>query len=171
MISMIVWEVLSLFGNIWVWIILTLASIVFFFLLTGEKREYIVFFLKRILPSVFLARFFTEILKQVFRIERPCLGLNFCPSTYSFPSGHASVIFAAVTAIILKKKDKRLAAFLLIFASLVDLSRLMLNVHRIEDVIIGSFIGMISALSVEKVFQKWGSRDLNPGHRLPKPRS
>ena len=167
---MTIWQILSLFGDTRIWLLATIFAIILYWVMK-KKRKYTGFFLKKIFPSVFLARFFVEILKQTFRIPRPCVGLEYCPSDFSFPSGHAGVIFAVATMLILKKKDERFNAFFLIFASLVDLSRLMLRVHRIEDVIVGSIIGIISAVLVQKIYKKWGSRDLNPGHRLPKPGS
>lgn len=162
MISMSIWQILSLFGDTRVWVSTTIIVFILYWLMK-KKRKYTGFFLKKIFPSVLLARFFVEIFKKTFRIPRPCVGLEFCPLDFSFPSGHAGVIFAVTTMIILKKKDERLAAFFLVFASLVDLSRLMLRVHRVEDVIVGSIIGIISAVLVQKIYEKMGKPGFEPG--------
>ena len=148
------WRIMTIFGSLEVWIGITVVSFIIF-LITKKWRKKFAWFVLTVLPSVFLSRFITEIFKNYFKITRPCSTFPFCPSTYSFPSGHATVIFAAVTSLSLHYKDKRLGFLLYIFSGLVALSRLMLGVHRIEDVVIGSIIGIITGFLVQKVYYNY----------------
>jgi len=146
-----IWEILSIFGDLKFWIVVS----VIFLISALLKKKKLASLLLMILLSVILARSIVEILKQIFKISRPCIGLDFCSLDYSFPSGHASVIFAAVTALILQKKDWRYSILLLFFASLVSLSRIMLELHRWEDVIVGSIIGIASAVFIQILYKKF----------------
>jgi len=87
-------------------------------------------------------------------MSRPCIGPE-CPVTYSFPSGHATVIFAAVTAISLHYKNWRVTIPMVIFAILVALSRLMLGLHRLEDVIVGSVVGLLTGILISRFLSQF----------------
>src|SRR5206468_236509 len=93
-----------------------------------------------VLPSVVISYTVTLGLKLLFKIPRPCSGL-LCPTEYSFPSGHATVIFAAMTLLFFVTTDRKANVLYLVFASLAGLSRFFLGLLRIEDVIVGALIG------------------------------
>lgn len=93
-----------------------------------------------------------RILKEVFARPRPLailtsvhtFGYSFKCS--SFPSGHATTIFAAAT--ILSFSYKRLAPLFYLFAFTVAYSRIYLGLHWPSDLIAGGAIGY----SVSKLF-------------------
>jgi len=153
--SMIIWEVLSIFGDVQFWVGAALTSTLFLFTIPKRGKKHIAWFVFLVLPAVVMSWMVTGGLKEIFKIPRPCLGLSFCPTTYSFPSGHATVIFAAVTTLSLYYKDKRLAFLLYILSGFVALSRIILGVHRLEDVMIGLLIGIVIGILVQKAYDNY----------------
>jgi undecaprenyl-diphosphatase len=70
------------------------------------------------------------------------------PDRYSFPSGHTSAAFLFATLISLNFPAFTMILF--IYAFLVGLSRIILNLHYPTDVFIGSKLGfLIAIISVE----------------------
>jgi membrane-associated phospholipid phosphatase len=147
-----IWQFLSIFGDIQFWMGTALTSLIFLFTVPKRARKHIAWFVFLVLPTVIISWGVTQNLKEIFKIPRPCLGLPYCPTTYSFPSGHATVIFAAAGVLSLYYKDKRLTVFLFISACLVALSRMILNVHRIEDIVFGSIIGLVTGFLIQKAY-------------------
>ncbi len=88
------------------------------------------------------------ILKNIFTRPRPC-DVNTAvrlliprPLGYSFPSGHTSSSFAAVTALLLSGR-RRLWKAALVVAVLVAFSRMYLYVHYPTDVLGGVLCGIL----------------------------
>ena len=71
----------------------------------------------------------------------------------SFPSGHASVSFAAAV-VLFRNCDKRIGITALILASLIALSRLYVGVHYPSDVICGVIAGILCGLAGEFIVKK-----------------
>ena len=66
------------------------------------------------------------------------------PSSFSFPSGHATASFAAAGVIAYYIKSYRFPV--LVFASLMAFSRMYLYVHFTSDVIAGVLVGLSSSV-------------------------
>jgi len=66
----------------------------------------------------------------------------------SFPSGHATTVFAI--AITCTMFWPRYRMFFFAFAALVALSRLVLNAHYLSDVLAGACIGIATAIVMER---------------------
>lgn len=97
-------------------------------------------------------------MKNIFCRVRPCtiddsviLAIN-RPGSYSFPSGHTGSSFAAATALFLWNKKWGIPA--LVLAAVIGFSRLYLFVHFPTDVLVGAFLGILSALFVDFLFRK-----------------
>lgn len=75
------------------------------------------------------------------------------PSGYSFPSGHSTSSFAAATSVFLCNKAAGIPTLILAF--LVAFSRLYLYVHYPSDVLTGAILGIVSAILIEKLVDKW----------------
>lgn len=91
-------------------------------------------------------------LQGVFERLRPAFAdptvtsLVTTPDQGSFPSGHASVAFAAATAVAVHCPRLRLPLFAL--AALVAASRVYLGVHFVLDVVAGATLGVMIGLLV-----------------------
>jgi len=85
------------------------------------------------------------LLKKFFKRNRPFVGQQLAeqvhtPSDeFSFPSGHATAGF--MMAYITSHFFPDTAQFVYIWASLIGLSRVLLRVHFVSDIIAGMFLG------------------------------
>lgn len=70
----------------------------------------------------------------------------------SFPSGHASAMFAIAMAIYMY--DKKLGALFFVLAALTGVSRVIVGVHYPSDIIAGALLGIIAGYFVFKIFDK-----------------
>jgi len=150
-----IWEFISIFGDVQFWTGAALTSLLFLLAVPKKARKNITWFVFLVLPAVIISYSITYGLKYFLKIPRPCLGLATCPTSYSFPSGHATVIFAAMTALSLHYRNKKLTVFLMLFGLLVSVSRVMLGVHEPLDVIFGSIIGIVSGFLVYRAYENY----------------
>jgi membrane-associated phospholipid phosphatase len=84
----------------------------------------------------------------------------------SFPSGHAASAFALATSLALFTINKRLSLLYLILAILVGYSRIYLAQHFPADVLGGAAIGILAAILVYLVIERFRTRSnrlKNPG--------
>jgi membrane-associated phospholipid phosphatase len=150
-----IWEIITAFGDVEFWVGASIISLIFFFTIPKKARKNIAWFIFLTLPAVIMSYAVVYAMKIYFKIPRPCLGLTTCPSTYSFPSAHAAVIFAAMTTLAFHYKNKRLSIILFIIGCLVALSRLILGVHTAEDIIVGSIIGIVIGIFIQKANENY----------------
>ena len=96
-------------------------------LLIGENRND-----KRmkIIASLVVAALAVIAIKHTLQIERPCIGEDWCPDDYSFPSTHAAVGFALMAGFL----NKRSYALYLLFALFVGFTRMNIGVHVFGDI-------------------------------------
>ena len=86
-------------------------------------------------------------LKRLFRRKRPCALEPHCwatllpPDQFSFPSGHTITAFSV--AISLGQFYPSLLPVLLFFATSIALSRVVLGMHFLSDIVAGAAIGGI----------------------------
>ena len=81
------------------------------------------------------------------------------PKSYSFPSGHTTVSFAA--AFVLASSNKKYIPYAYILASLIALSRIILGAHYLSDVIAGMGVGTIIG-SIGILLSKFLSPKIDP---------
>ena len=125
-------------GDGWIWYSIGIALL----LLGGESR-FVAFGAAATAEAatVILFRF----IKKVSKRKRPCQLESHCwskilpPDQFSFPSGHAMSAFAiAVPLLILYPQ---LAAALLALSVSIAVSRVILGMHFVSDVVVGSLMG------------------------------
>lgn len=109
---------------------------------------------------LFLSGFFSwiiaRIIKFIFQIQRPFIQKGLTPlyfeSGYSFPSEHASVLFGL--SFVVFSLNKRFGIVSFIFAFFVSISRIVIGVHDIIDIIGGAFVGVLIAYFFVRIFRK-----------------
>jgi undecaprenyl-diphosphatase len=95
-------------------------------------------------------------LKRVFHRRRPCAIEPHCwarllpPDQFSFPSGHSITAFAVATPMVLHYPT--LAAGLVFCAMSIALSRIMLGLHFLSDVIAGCALGCVLGYASYLIF-------------------
>lgn len=72
----------------------------------------------------------------------------------SMPSGHTALAFCVFTSFALMSKNKNLGFLFLIIAALTGFSRIYLSQHFLDDVFIGSMIGVFFAIIVFYLFER-----------------
>ena len=137
------WQVVSYFGDVQYWIGFGVAAILAYLFVSPRDRSKILAFGLVPLVAVIVSRGLVAILRGVFMIARPCVGLAGCPLSYSFPSGHATAVFAFVTAFWFVTRKKTLSLVFLGVAILVALSRVALHYHTFIDVGVGAVLGVV----------------------------
>jgi len=117
----------------------------------------------QVTAAFLLSALVAQILKNAFSMPRP---MQFFPQgSYpyfikdvthlgfaSFPSGHTTSIFALVTMLALFTPNQRVKVAYLFAGVLVGYSRIYLGQHFLNDVLMGSCIGMIIAVLVHWLF-------------------
>lgn len=134
--------VTSLGDSGWFWLALGITFTVF------KKTRKVGFIM---LLAIFLGFLVSNVaLKNIFLRQRPCWIdpsvplLIDVPRDYSFPSGHATASFAGAMGIYLNRRGWGIGA--LVLAAVIAFSRLYLFVHFPSDVLVGTLIGIGSAV-------------------------
>jgi undecaprenyl-diphosphatase len=102
--------------------------------------------------AILLAESISGALKVWVKRDRPRLShplpepLLESPSTYSFPSGHATVSFACAAVLALAVPRLRVPLFAL--AALISFSRVYVGVHYPFDVLAGAVLGLLLGFGV-----------------------
>lgn len=118
-------------------------------LVKGRRRD--IRSLIIIVLAVLLSDYLSEVFKHLSGRIRPCNALAGarvlvgCTASFSFPSGHATNVFAAM--VFLTMRYRRLAPFFLVFASAVAYSRVYVGVHYPLDILGGAALGTAVALA------------------------
>lgn len=141
--------------------VIALAIILFFL---GKKYLSLM-----IVSSYLISGIFVQILKHFISEARPAYFLANTDYPYfienvtlhnyhSFPSGHTASAFALAAVLSFSVKNKNYSMLFLFLAALVGYSRIYLGQHFMDDVLPGSFLGIISAIIcwifLDKLFMK-----------------
>jgi membrane-associated phospholipid phosphatase len=124
------------------------------------------------LAAAVFAALWTQLTKQVVDMPRPLSVL--APDQFfqagpayrrvSFPSGHAAAAFAVAGIWIMGVSGRPLLrVLLLLFASLVSLSRIMVGVHWPVDILWGMLGGWLGAWFGLALYERWGWRTSGVG--------
>lgn len=96
-----------------------------------------------VLLTVLGAELVSTLLKDAVSRVRPCVDAASCPATSSFPSGHAtgSAAFWTAAAVLLLPRYGRRVWALLAVPLLVAVTRVLMGVHYLSDVVAGLLVG------------------------------
>lgn len=126
-----------------------LLSLIIFFLFTNLKNLVIfaVSWLATTVSVQFLKKIiFSNSLRPAAFFESHPAFQKFDEITYhyhhSFPSGHSADVFCCLTLLALTLKNKNLGFVLFAIAALVAFSRVYLSQHFIQDILVGSVLGV-----------------------------
>lgn len=135
---------------------LVTASLIVFLILDFKKYWKIVILA---LFSGAFARAFVEIIYFFYPTTRPFAVLpraiqliSHSPAN-SFPSGHATLLFALATIIFLYNKKAGIVYY--IFAFLISLARVFCGVHWPADILGGAIIGILISLILNKLYENY----------------
>lgn len=125
-------------GDGWIWYSIGIALLLF-----GGESRFVAFGAAATAEAATVVLF--RFIKKVSKRKRPCQLESHCwskilpPDQFSFPSGHAMSAFAiAVPLLILYPQ---LAAALLALSVSIAVSRVILGMHFVSDVVVGSLMG------------------------------
>jgi undecaprenyl-diphosphatase len=136
-------------GDGWLWYALGIVLLIY-----GGERRYVAVGAAAFAAVAGICIF--RLLKNKSRRRRPCDIEPHCwseilpPDKYSFPSGHSITAFAIAISIGMFYPE--LQPPLLAAALLIAFSRIVLGMHFLSDVVVGSVIGVILALTSYHVF-------------------
>ena len=128
-----------------------LILLVIFLLVFGEKRGRIAVLLL-VLGITLSDQVCNNVLKPLVGRVRPCNALENvhllvnCTKAFSFPSSHATNIFTGM--ILFSFVYRKLSVPLLIIAALVAYSRVYVGVHYPFDILAGTILGILCALTI-----------------------
>lgn len=129
---------MSRLGNGWIW-----YSLGVFILLCGGPDRFRAFFAGALAALVAILIF--QRVKPLSRRRRPCEIEPHCwavitpPDRFSFPSGHAMTSFAIAVSV--GCFYPQLQPCLLAVAALIAISRIIVGMHFLTDVIVGALLG------------------------------
>lgn len=148
------WYLVTLIGEPQMWAastaIILLAYFIFRKKLSSDKRKLFRKVLYIYIPGVLVALLIVILMKNNIYMERPCTPCivpsdncnPYCDIDNSFPSGHTTAIFAAVTSLYLALRRKEILP-LYVLALLVAASRYFLGVHWPADLAGGAALGIV----------------------------
>jgi len=146
-----VWMVLaSRVGDGWLWYALGMILLVF-----GGSNRFQAVGAATLSAAVSVGLFLR--VKRIIGRKRPCAVAPHCwanllpPDQFSFPSGHSMTAFSV--AVPLSLFYPSLEPGLLFCALSIALSRILLGLHFLSDVLVGSVFGAILGYTVYRLFQ------------------
>jgi membrane-associated phospholipid phosphatase len=121
----------------------------------------IVFLISGLLVQILKRAFFSDVMRPVGFFKNiadlylvPGVKQNCCNS---FPSGHSATAFGIMVCFAISLKNNGLKFMVLILACLIAYSRMYLSQHFLIDIMVGSFIGTLTALICYLWINNWNA--------------
>ncbi len=127
------------------------------------KKKYLAFM---IVAGYVISGIPVQIIKTFINSPRPAIFLKSINYSHfvegvtlhnynSFPSGHTASAFSLAVILSIYVKNKWFSVIFLLFAMIVSYSRIYLSQHFLEDVSVGSIIGVLSGIAAYLFLDKW----------------
>jgi len=123
--------------------------------ISKKDKQFVITFTFAFLITSFIVEY---PLKNIFRRQRPVttnlnqfqpVPTNYCPTDFSFPSGHAATAFTASTVLTFFDKKRRFFYYLIGF--LIAYSRIYLGCHYFFDIVSGGILGLLIGKIIAKI--------------------
>ena len=154
-----IWKFITSLGNAgWFWIVLTVIL-----LIPKKTRKIGIASALSLLIGVLITNIALKNLVARTRPYEVVEGLKLLVGKahdYSFPSGHSCASFASAF-VIYKMAPSKFGIPSVILAALIALSRLYVGIHYPTDVIAGTIIGIVSALTALWIVKKYSESTKN----------
>jgi membrane-associated phospholipid phosphatase len=117
----------------------------------------------QLIAAFLVSALVAQIMKNLFSMPRPRQFFTTGQYSYfidgvtrigfaSFPSGHTTSVFAMATLLAIFDSNKKVNILYLLVAVAVGYSRIYLGQHFLGDVLVGSAIGMVTAILIHLLF-------------------
>lgn len=134
--------------------LLTITFFLIFLLPTNKQRKYLVL-------NVIISALIIIVSKNIFVRQRPLLGQKLLPTSYSYPSGHSLatityfgfLLYLSLKSKLSKNKKMLINIVLITLLLLIPISRMILGVHYISDVIAGVILGYLCLEILIKIYE------------------
>lgn len=137
--------------------LLSILTVILLIALTKYRRIGITAFFSLAMEAVIVNLLLKNCTARIrpYVVNEALVLLGHMPGDFSFPSGHTGAAFAVASVLFLYGKDgsmpKVYAAFAVVVAALIAISRLYNAAHYPTDVLIGMLIGMLTGALAYKV--------------------
>jgi len=123
-----------------------------------NRKKHPRFFWQAVAAAILSRGIIVEAIRLIWERPRPFVENNIMPliehaASPSFPSGHAAVFFALGT--ILWFYNKKAGLLFLLGATVLSLARVFAFLHWPSDILAGAVIGIVSAILVLKLSQRF----------------
>jgi len=149
-----------------------LGSKSFMFPFTIVMSAVLLYLYRNVVPVIFFAfgtlgsRYLNRLIKHIIERDRPSISALLDAEGYSFPSGHAmnSIVCFSLLAYFMSRKfsSKQASRMTWLVASLmillIGISRYVINVHFLTDIIAGFFFGSIWVFLLLLIYRKIRNR-------------
>lgn len=159
------WSIVSYLGDAQVWIGIAVFLLLVYLFSPKKTRTRISWILIVLFPAMLISYGIGALIKQMTMILRPCWGVVGCPLGYSFPSGHATVIFAFAMVFSFMMHKSSYTVFAFTIALLVAFSRVFLGYHTFFDIVGGALLGSLVGILFCAGYKSWRSSSENRVHK------
>lgn len=146
---------IAIFSAVYVWIIMTLTVLALAVINFKKWKDLAIV---AVISAGVARGVFVTIIKWLYVHPRPELvttvhAIVKADAENSFPSGHATFVFALAAGVYFY--NKKLGVWFYILAALVSIARVFIGVHWPYDIIAGAALGIATAFVCDKLYRRY----------------